>query len=48
MAKSGKTKAAAERALVTALRDRAHFDGGNTITPSTRLAAAAELYWAEV
>lgn len=46
--KSGKTRAAAERALVTALRDRAHFDGGNTITPNTRLAVAAQLYWDEI
>lgn len=48
VAKSGKTKAAAERALVTALRDRAHFDGGNTITPNTRLSIVAEMYWAEI
>lgn len=48
VAKSGKTKAGAERALVTALRDRAHYDGGNTITPNTRLALAAQLYWAEI
>ena len=46
--RQGKTKAAAERALVTALRDRAHYDGGNTITPNTRLAVAAELYWEEI
>lgn len=46
--KHGKTKAAAERALVTALRDRSHYDGGKTITPNTRLAVAAQLYWVEV
>lgn len=48
VAKSGKTRAAAERALVTALRDRARYDGGNTITPDTRLAVAAQLYWDEI
>ncbi len=46
--RQGKTRAAAERALVTALRDRAHYDGGNTITPNTRLAVAAQLYWDEI
>lgn len=46
--RQGKSKAAAERALVTALRDRAHYDGGNTITANTRLAVAAQLYWAEI
>ena len=46
--RQGKTKAAAERALVTALRDRTHYDGGNTITPNTRLAVAAQLYWDEI
>ena len=46
--RQGKTKAAAERELVTALRDRSHYDGGNTITPNTRLADAAEMYWGEI
>lgn len=46
--RQGKTKAAAERALVTSLRDRTHYDDGNTITPNTRLAVAAHLYWTEI
>src|SRR4051794_23855180 len=46
--RQGKTKAAAERALVTALRDRAHYDGGNTITANTRLSIVAQMYWAEI
>lgn len=44
----GRTKATAERALVTALRDRAHYDGGNTITSNSRLAVAVQLYWDEI
>lgn len=45
---NGKSKAAAERALTTALRDRAHYDAGNTITADSRLAVAAQLYWNEI
>ena len=44
----GKTRAAAERELTTALRDRAHYDAGQSITPNTKLSVVAELYWAEI
>ena len=44
----GKTKAAAERELTTALRDRAHYDAGQSITPNTKLSVVAELYWTEI
>ncbi len=42
----GKTKAAAEAALRLALRDRARFDVGGDITPSTRVNVLAEAWFA--
>jgi hypothetical protein len=45
--RTGKTKAAAERALKEALRDRTRPAETGTITPDTRFRAAAELWLAE-
>ncbi|ABW10847.1 hypothetical protein Franean1_1401 [Parafrankia sp. EAN1pec] len=41
----GSTSAAAERELKTALRDRVHVSGSEEITPDTKVAVVAELWW---
>jgi integrase len=41
----GRSKAAAEKALSEALRDRARIDAAAEITPDTRLAAVAEVWF---
>jgi integrase len=46
--KHGRTEAAAQRALVEALRDRHRSDSGSLITSDTRVDALAEAWWAEV
>ena len=43
--RSGATKAAAERTLKAALRDRGHHDRGAAINPDTKLSAVAEAWW---
>lgn len=45
---NGRTKAAAERAIKTALRDREYQNQGVGLTSSARLAVAAELFFAEL
>lgn len=45
---SGKTKAAAERALRAALRDRSEHQGGQILTRDSRLKVAAGIYLAEL
>ena len=44
----GRTKGAAERALRVALRDRVHVGAGAEITPDTKIAALAEIWFAEI
>jgi integrase len=44
----GHTKGVAERALRLALRDRVHVGAGADITPDTKLAVLAEMWFAEV
>jgi integrase len=46
--KHGRTEAAAERALIEALRDRHRSDTGALITPETRVDALAEAWWTEI
>jgi integrase len=43
----GRSKAAAEKALSEALRDRARIDAAAEITPDTRLAAVAEVWFVD-
>jgi hypothetical protein len=43
----GKSKAAAEKALSEALRDRARVDAAAEIMPDTRLAAVAEIWFTD-
>lgn len=44
----GKTKGAAERALAEALRDRARFDAGDSLSPDTRVSVVAEQWFTEL
>ena len=46
--KHGRTKGSAERALRVALRDRVHVGGGAEITPDTKIAVLAEVWFAEI
>lgn len=46
--RAGKTKAAAERALQAALRDRDHRGGAGALTPDSRVTAAVEAWWGDV
>jgi len=43
----GRTKAAAERRLATALRDRAYAGGGAELNPDSRVSALAEAWYAD-
>jgi hypothetical protein len=45
--KHGRTKAAAERLLATAVRDRAYSGGGAELSPDSRVSALAEAWYAE-
>ena len=45
--RTGRSGAAAERALATALRDRARIDAGAEITGDTKLAVVAEAWWTD-
>jgi hypothetical protein len=44
----GRTKGAAERALRVALRDRVHVGAEAEITPDTKIAGLAEIWFAEI
>ncbi len=44
----GRTKGSAERALRVALRDRVHVGAGAEITPDTKIAVLAEVWFAEI
>ena len=46
--KHGRTKGSAERALRVALRDRVHVGAGAEITPDTKIAVLAEVWFAEI
>jgi integrase len=43
--RSGKSRAAAERALKSAVRDRSHYHRGAEINPETKIVAVAERWW---
>jgi hypothetical protein len=46
--KHGRTTGSAERALRVALRDRVHVGAGAEITPDTKIAVFAEVWFAEI